>query len=127
MSNRFAHFAINADDVTRACAFYEAVFGWKPVPWGPPGFFQLDMGAHPPVKIIGALQQRREIVPGVPMRGFECTIAVDNLAAIEAAIEANGGKIVMPKMTIPTVGDLLFFEDPEGNIAGAIQFVAESA
>ncbi len=28
----------------------------------------------------------------------------------------------MPKVTIPTVGMLLFFRDPEGNIAGAMQY-----
>ena len=37
-------------------------------------------------------------------------------------IEANGGKIVMPKFTIPTVGTLIFFEGTEGTVIGAMQY-----
>jgi uncharacterized protein len=32
------HFAINADDTTRARAFYTGVFGWSFNAWGPPAF-----------------------------------------------------------------------------------------
>jgi predicted enzyme related to lactoylglutathione lyase len=42
--------------------------------------------------------------------------------AIAAAVQANGGTIVMPKVAIPGVGRLIFFKDTEGNIAGAIEF-----
>jgi hypothetical protein len=35
------HFAINADNVQRAKAFYETVLGWTFNPWGPPGFYQV--------------------------------------------------------------------------------------
>ena len=59
------------------------------------------------------------------MFGLECTIGVESIDKTIAAIEANGGKIVMPKVEIPTVGELIFFEDPEGNIVGAMQY-AES-
>ena len=68
------------------------------------------------------MQQRRDLVPGVKLRGFECTISVENIDTTLAAVESNGGKIVMAKSTIPGVGQLFFFEDPEGNLAGAIQF-----
>ena len=40
MPATFRHFAINADDVPRARAFYERVFGWEFTPWGPPDFYQ---------------------------------------------------------------------------------------
>jgi uncharacterized protein len=120
-----AHFAINADDLPRARAFYENVFGWTFTPWGPPGFFQISMGdaaAVPQAMAIGALQQRRELEPGVRLRGFECTISVPDIDATARAIGANGGRIVMPPVTLPGVGHLLFFEDPEGNYAGAMQY-----
>jgi len=42
--------------------------------------------------------------------------------AVAAAVLANGGTIVMPRTLIPTVGHLIFFRDPEGNVAGAMQF-----
>lgn len=121
--SQVAHFAINADDVNRALRFYEKVFGWKFQAYGPPGFYMVDeQSAKSTVPLRGSLQKRREIVPGVPMRGFECTISVDNINATGAAIEKNGGKIVMPICTLAGVGQLLFFQDPEGNIAGAMQY-----
>jgi predicted enzyme related to lactoylglutathione lyase len=69
-----------------------------------------------------AIQGRRELVPGVRMTGMECTFGVLDIDATQAAIESLGGRIVMPKVTIPTVGTLLFFQDPEGNLAGAMQY-----
>ena len=108
--------------VDRARRFYEKVFAWKFQPWGPPGFFQIvnHDGSLPGVR--GALQGRRELIPGERMNGFECTISVPSIDRAIKAIESNDGKIVMPKATIPTVGTLIFFEDPEGNIAGAMQY-----
>ncbi|MEZ5294522.1 MAG: VOC family protein [Vicinamibacterales bacterium] len=116
------HFAINADDVPRAQRFYQQVFGWTFEPWGPPGFFQIGTGSVDRGRPIGALQARREIAPGRPMTGFECTIAVDDVDAVAAAVVANGGKVLMEKATIPGVGDLIWFEDSEGNIAGAMRY-----
>lgn len=115
------HFAINADDLPRARRFYERVFGWTFEAWGPPGFYMIDTGSADTPAVLGSLQQRREIVPGAHMLGFECTIAVPDIAAAERAVVANGGTILMPRSTIPTVGHLFWFRDSEGNIAGAMQ------
>lgn len=115
------HFAINADDLQRARSFYERVFAWRFQPWGPPGFFMIATGdGEVP---MGSLQQRRELMPGRRMNGFECTIAVEqDVAEVAAAVTANGGRILMEKATIPGVGDLIFFEDPDGNVAGAMRY-----
>jgi uncharacterized protein len=56
------------------------------------------------------------------MFGFECTLGVDSIDATIKAVEAGGGKIVMPKFHIPTVGTIIFFEDTEGNVVGAMQY-----
>jgi hypothetical protein len=115
-----AHFAINAGDIPRAQRFYQNVFGWKFTPYGPPGFFMIEN--KPSGELRGSLQGRREIVKGVPMRGLECTVAVADINAAEAAIKSNGGAIVMPICTLAGIGQLLFFQDPEGNILGAMQY-----
>jgi len=112
-----AHFAINADDLDRAKAFYSKVFGWKFAAWGPPGFYQIE-GAG----TLAALQGRRELVKGQKMIGFECTIAVDSIDATEKAVLAGGGKIALARSVIVGVGTLMFFEDPEGNVFGAMQY-----
>jgi uncharacterized protein len=53
---------------------------------------------------------------------FECTIAVSDLDAVTEAIARNGGRILMAKAPIPTVGVLTKFEDSEGNVAGAMAY-----
>jgi uncharacterized protein len=116
------HFAINADDVPRARRFYERVFGWRFEPWGPPGFLQISTGTEIVPGIRGALQQRRELVDGQRTVGYECTVGVEDVDAIAAAVVANGGSIIIPRVIIPTVGYLIFFRDSEGNAVGAMQY-----
>ena len=106
-----AHFAINADDLSRARRFYERVFGWRFEPWGPPGFLQIFTGTEDEPGIRGALQGRRELVAGQRTIGYECSISVKDVDAVAAAVIANGGTIVIPRTLIPTVGHLIFFRD----------------
>lgn len=115
------HFAINADDVSRARAFYETVFGWTFTPWGPPGFYQ----TRDPRGLAGALQERRQIGPQA-MPGIEITLGVDDIDATIAAIQSNGGVVLMPPFHIEGVGRLTYFRDPEGNVAGAMQYEANA-
>jgi uncharacterized protein len=118
MTARLRHFAINADDVERACRFYQAVMGWTCVPWGPPDFFQIhDAGDG----VLGALQARRS-VGGRAMPGVEVTLGVEDLAAAIAAIEANGGRLLGQPFRIDGVGELVYFEDSEGNALAAMQY-----
>lgn len=119
-----AHFAINADDVSRARSFYEAVFGWSFSAWGPPEFYQIDTGADSPVR--GALQKRRNLAAEERTIGFECTLSVDDLDAVEKAVLGNGGTIALPRSVIGGVGTLMFFRDTEGNVFGAMQYDASA-
>jgi predicted enzyme related to lactoylglutathione lyase len=118
-NNTLAHFAINADDIDRARAFYENVFGWKMSAWGPPGFYMIDNKESP---VFGALQSRRQLVPGTRTVGFECTIGVPSIDATERKVLANGGKVLLERSVIVGVGTLMFFQDPEGNLFGAMQY-----
>lgn len=122
MPNNVRHFSINANDVSRARSFYEKVLGWTFQPWGPPGFLLCTTGTKDDPGVPGSLQKRREIVPGKPTYGLECTVGVDDVDRVAADVQKHGGRIVMPRVTITTVGHLIFFEDPEGNILGAMQY-----
>jgi len=119
MPNHVAHFAIHADDVERARAFYEAAFGWEFTPWGPPGFYLISTG---PGGLRGALQQRREPVTGTGTTGFECTISVEDVEAARRAVEDAGGTVTAPPFTIDGVGTLFMFTDTEGNTVGAMRY-----
>jgi predicted enzyme related to lactoylglutathione lyase len=124
--NQVAHFAINADDLNRARRFYEKVFGWRFEAWGPPGFFKIATATGRDPGPLGALQKRRELVAGERTNGFECTVAVADVDAVAAAVVAGGGTILIPRTLIPTVGHLIFFRDPEGNVVGAMQYDANA-
>jgi predicted enzyme related to lactoylglutathione lyase len=122
MPNHLRHFAINADDLPRTRRFYETVFGWTFEAWGPPGFLLIHTGDAKDPGVLGAMQKRRELVAGQRTIGFECTIGVDSADAVAKAAEANGGKVIMAKTIIPTVGELVWLQDPAGNVVGAMKY-----
>jgi len=124
MANNVSFFSIHADDVDRARKFYEGVFRWRFEPWGPPGFYLIHTGDEKSPGVLGALQGRREPLTGTGIRAFECTIAVDDIDEAIRSIQAHGGTIAMAKFHIPTVGTGCYFNDTEGNVAGAMQYEA---
>ncbi|MFT4296771.1 MAG: VOC family protein [Micropruina sp.] len=125
MAVNLAHFALNADDIPTSRAFYEKVFGWSFVPWGPPGFYHIRTGAED-APVQGALQQRRELIAGRRTIAPECTFTVEDVEATARAVVAAGGRILMDRFTISGVGHLIFFEDPAGNAIGAMQSDADA-
>jgi len=121
MPNNVAHFAIHADDLSRARRFYEVVFAWRFHPYGPPDFFQITTGTREAPGIKGAMQSRRYSVVEKEVIGYECTVVVADVDATAAAVEAQGGKVLMPKTVIPGVGWLIKFLDTEGNLVCALR------
>jgi uncharacterized protein len=117
-----ASFAIHADDVQRARRFYEAVFGWRFEPWGPPDFYLIHTGDEANPGVQGLLHQRHEPRGEGGPNCYECTIAVDDVDAIAALVVEHGGRVTMEKSVIPTVGTLIYLEDPEGNRVGAMKY-----
>ncbi len=120
MPHPLCHFAIHADDCQRAIAFYESVFGWKFQAWGPPGFWRVQTGQS---GVEGALHQRMEPLAGTGMRGFECSISVRDVKSIAELVVKHGGRVVMPGFLIHGVGTVMKFQDTEGNIANAMQYL----
>ena len=123
MFNTVQNFSIECDDVERAKAFYEAVFAWRIEPWGPPGYYRVFTGSAEQPGIGGDLRGRRAPLTGTGSPSFECTITVESLARTMAAIEAHGGRIANRPYLIEGVGELVYFEDTEGNRAGIMQTV----
>jgi hypothetical protein len=122
MANNVAHFDIAADDVERARRFYEQVFGWRFEAWGPPDFYLIQTGPASNPGIHGSLSKRSKPVGGSGRSAFECTISVEDLAPIKAAVVAGGGRIVLDDHEIVGVGTLIRFEDTEGNVVCAMRY-----
>ena len=122
MPNILASFAIHVDDVAKSREFYETVFGWSFEPWGPPDFYLIHTGDAASPGVQGLMHKRMEPKSAGGPNCFECTISVGDVDAIAKAVEKAGGKIVLPRAPIPTVGVLIKFEDPSGNLVVAMQY-----
>jgi predicted enzyme related to lactoylglutathione lyase len=115
--HRVIHFEIPADDPARATKFYGEVFGWKIDKFeGPQEYWLVTTGPKDQPGIDGGILPRPH--PGAPVVN---TIDVPSLDEAIRKVEEKGGKLVVPKMTIPGVGELAYCQDPEGNTFGIIQ------
>jgi hypothetical protein len=124
MAARIAHVAINADDPPASMDFYQALFDWRFSEYYP-GFFRMAVeGRGSP---IVAVQQRRDLLPGGPTTGFECTVAVQDVRAVMTAARAHGGQVLSDPQVIAQVGELVWLADPGGNVVGAMRYEAAPA
>ena len=113
---RPVHFELGADDVERAIAFYEKVFGWKFQKWdGPIDYWLIMTGEEGEPGIDGGLGRKSDGLENAN------TIDVPDIDAAIAAITESGGKIVSPKSAVPGVGWMAYCQDTEGNTFGAMQ------
>ncbi len=121
------HFEIHADDMDRAQAFYETMFGWTFQSWGD-GAYRLVLTGEGP-GIDGGMVRRRGDPPvgGEPLGSWVCTVDVDDVDAYVARAQAQGGTVALPKMAVPGVGWLAYVKDSEGNILGLMQADAAAA
>jgi len=124
--SRVVHFEIHAEDVPRAVAFYQAVFGWKVEDWsdfaGMP-YSGVLTGEDGQPGINGAIMQRRgpNMAVGGPVAGAVLTVQVEDFDATAAAIEANGGTVALPKSAMAGMAWQGYFHDTENNIFGVHQ------
>jgi uncharacterized protein len=114
---RVIHFEINVDNPERASKFYSDTFGWQFQKWGGPSeYWMVNTGADSQPGINGGMMKRPH--PGAATVN---TIGVTSVDESVAAVTKNGGKVVMPKTAIPTVGWFAYCTDTEGNTFGVMQ------
>jgi uncharacterized protein len=115
--SRVIHFEIPASDPESAANFYKKAFGWKIEKWpGPTDYWMVITGADGAPGINGGLLRKQ-----APTVATTNTIGVESVDAAVAAVQGAGGKLLAPKMPIPTVGYFAYCEDPEGNVFGVMQ------
>jgi len=121
VANRVVHFDVYADDVERAIAFYQNVFGWSIEKVAGMDYWLITTGAGEP-GIDGGLSKRERPTQGtVPQFGFTCTVDVEDVQAAFAAAVAAGGSEVHQPGPVPGVGYLAYVHDTEGNHLGLMQ------
>ncbi len=124
--SRVVHFEIHAEDVSRAVAFYQAVFGWETQDWsefaGMP-YFGVVTGPEDQPGINGAIMLRQgpNPTPGAPVAGAVITMGTDDFDATAARIEEAGGAVALPKAALTGMAWQGYFLDTEGNVFGVHQ------
>ncbi len=116
MLNRVVYFEIPSDDPEKSMDFFKEVFGWKFEQFGNNEYWSAISGDENITGINGAISKRKD-----PKEPVVTTIAVENLDDYIRKIEKAGGKIVMPKMSVPKIGWIAYFIDPDGNMHGMWQ------
>ena len=115
--SRVIHFEIPANDPDKLSDFYKKVFGWKFEKWGGPmEYWMVNTGAEGQPGINGGFMRKQG-----PVTGTTNTIGVESVDESVKSVKNAGGKVVMEKTPIPTVGYFAYLQDPEGNIFGVMQ------
>jgi len=125
MSNRPIHFEIQADNADRAKKFYENAFGWKIEKTTMPGvgmdYWMIETGDGPGIN--GGMYKRSD--GSRKMTAFDCTIQVDDIDKVIAAIKSGGGEIQpwegQEKWEMKGMGWFSRAVDSEGNVFGILQ------
>ncbi len=123
MNGSVVHFEVPFDDGDRARSFYRDVFGWQIQPM--PGMDYTIVSTGPagddgmpgePGYIGGGMFQR-----AAPIATPVVVMAVDDIDATLAEVEAHGGAIVRPREPVGDMGFAAYFTDSEGNLMGLWQ------
>ncbi len=122
-SNPVGWFEIYVQDMERACAFYEAVFGGALTPMNnpdPAGFAGMEMRTFPSsfesYGAAGALVK----MPGFPSGGNSVLVyfSCDDCSVEEGRAAAAGGSVFKAKSSIGENGFISLLIDTEGNMIG---------
>ncbi|EQD33948.1 glyoxalase/bleomycin resistance protein/dioxygenase, partial [mine drainage metagenome] len=103
---RVIHFEVAAKDMERAAGFYRRVFGWTvdrfPAPTAFGEYWSLLTGEGPGIDgALAPMMDRPQTINTIDVESVDDTIA---------QVLSEGGKVVYPKMTIPSIGFLAYCE-----------------
>ncbi len=106
------HFEIPANDLGKLSKFYSDVFGWKFKKTQISDMDYWNISTGPRGKSVPGGMYKRTGATDVP-RNY---IGVDDIDKHIVAFKKAGGREIMEKMEIPTIGWSYIGADPEGNL-----------
>jgi uncharacterized protein len=126
LDHTVVHFEIPANDVKKLQKFYENVLGWRITKAPMPGVEYFIIATVPTDEegmlqrpgVNGGLYPRTQGMQGAPQVNY---ISVEDIDKYTDMVTKEGGKILVPKNQIPTVGWFAIAADPEGNAFGLLQ------
>lgn len=116
MPDPVVHFEIISSEAPALHRFYGSVFGWKIAVDNPFGYGLVDTRT-PGRGISGGI--------GAPTQGarghLTVYVQVPNIDSALSRVITEGGRIAMPKTTVPNGPTLAQFIDPAGHLMGLIE------
>jgi len=116
MADPVVHFEIISSEAPNLQRFYGSVFGWRIAVDNPFGYGMVDTRATGR-GINGGI--------GTPLPGgrghFTIYVQVPNIDAALSRVVTEGGRIALPKTTVPNGPTMAQFFDPAGHLMGLIE------
>ena len=108
MANPFVHLELNTPDLSKAKAFYGALFGWQ--------FQDNDMGPHGIYSTFSTDNGPGGGMVSMPggNSGWLSYVGVPDIKAATEKARSLGATIVMGPQQIPNIGWMTIFQDPTG-------------
>lgn len=103
------HIDLSATDPAKSSKFYADAFGWKIEHDAGFDYYMFDAQGGPGGGFVKPDDQTYKAGDVV------CYIDTDDIEATLKKIESLGGKTLLPKTEIPSIGWFAFFADPGGN------------
>jgi predicted enzyme related to lactoylglutathione lyase len=115
-SHPIVHIEIPAGDPQVLGQFYADVFGWKLDLDPTYNYLQFQAEGGPGGAFVKAGETMSGEYPAYEVGKPLLYIGTDDIDAALARVESRGGKVLLPKTEIPSVGWFSIFSDPTGNV-----------
>jgi uncharacterized protein len=117
--------SIPANDVSRAKAFYQTVFGWKFRASPDPAYTENNFAffTTPTPILMGAIVKSSQPLANKPGVGIEFYLLVDDIEGAFERVKGAGGSVIMEKVAD---GDHTLrgkVSDTEGNVVGILKWL----
>ena len=109
-------------DVAVAAEFYAKVFGWTYETYGGEDdrdTYTLVLANGLPIG--GMVFDTRAVKDGKPSARWVALVSVPDVQAAATAVEAHGGRIIVPPKMLGERGETAVLQDPEGAVFGALR------
>ena len=109
MANHVVHVEVVGKDGQALQRFYQTIFGWQLDTDNPGGY-----GMYRQDGLSGGIGQTQDGSAG----HVTFYVHADDPNAVLRAVEANGGRVIMPLTEVAPETTVALFADPEGHIVG---------
>jgi uncharacterized protein len=113
MGNPIVFFEVTCKDASPLATFYSSVFGWKVDRNEAGGYYGVTTGEG----IDGMISE----LPDDMRSTLTVFVAVEDIDATVAQVEAGGGILLFPAMELPNGERVAMINDPAGTTIGLIQ------